>query len=90
MREANVMVIGLFVIGVFLQLLCLRSKKVLVRLVPTITVLLHILLLWVTFAVGNGGNWAVLILMLFLCAELVGSALCWAVYGIVSHVRKRG
>lgn len=80
----------LFVIAFCLQLfLCMKLRKVWIKLLPTMAALLFSVLCFLAYGISGRTNWAYLILMVPFLTALGADILAWIIYGIVELIVKR-
>ena len=80
----------LFVIAFGLQfLLCMKLRKVWIKLLPTLAALLFMTLCFLAYGISGWTNWAYLILLVPFLTALGADALAWIVYGIVELIARK-
>ena len=84
-------VIGiLFVIAFGLQLfLCMKLRKVWIKLLPTLAALFVVALCFLAYGFSGWTNWAYLILLVPFLTALGADTLAWIVYGIVELIARK-
>lgn len=70
-------------------LLCRKAGRVLVKLIPTLLILLLQGICFCMYAAGGFTNWAWLILLLLLLGPLAADGAAWAVFGIRKAIDRR-
>lgn len=70
-----------------LQVLCFFTKKVWVRLIPTLTVAALMVFCVAMYAASDFTNWAYLILLFLLFGLVLLMGLAWLVYGIIRGMK---